>query len=479
MTRALARLTRRFSRRALPRRTGLTYRDPTPSSANGNQHLRSVTPADHRKVLFPILAILVVRLIAAATLIPAWQGPDEPQHLFLVSVLANGYEEMASLESQVVASMYRNGWWEYYQRPRPPTTPKTFRDGPALVTDVHGAPGGPRAYHDAAAFLLRTANVRDVEGHYRLLRVVSAACGVLTLVLAWYANRAAFGPLIGAASVVMLAFHPQFLLVSITVNPDAVIVLIGAVAWAAAVYGLTRKPGWALVIVMGWAAAFLGLLTRRVAFPLLVDLAIVSVVLTAASRRRFVAAAVLVVGFALAGLIFVVALGERGSVALASSVGTIDVVGALRSGIADPPFVARLTRTLFESSWLTAGWMRFSAPGWWYFLVLMVCATGVVGLARELARARELRHVLSLALVFVLVQIIGVFVAYLPLRAGVQGRYLMPVALPLFALLVTGLRGVLRSMHPDHFLRVVVAVCALLDALAWVTVLIPVYLPPL
>jgi hypothetical protein len=431
-----------------------------------------------RLVLAGLTLALAARLAAGAALIPPWQGPDEPQHVFQITVLAGGYERFPDAEAALVGSMYRNNWWEHYQRVRPSVQPRTFDEGPAQITGVRGAPGGPILFHRLAASALHRAGVGDVEQQFWWLRFASAVMAISTFILLYFANRLAFGADVALVGSAILAFHPQFMLVSLSANPDAAVILLGALIWLSAAMAVNGYAA-AAAVGIAWLCAIGAVLIRRLAAPFLLDAVAVSVLAVATSAARHVilgTAGVSVV--ALTGATWILA-HEHAQAALSWMNSAFTPVEALRGLVADPPFVALLGRVLFQSFWFTAGWMRYEAPIWWYLAILTVSLFALVGCVRVFRRAAGSQGLLRVAMLtaafFVMLQITAVFVAYIPIRAGVQGRYLMPVAGPALGLIALGLvRG---WTVPPNAVRVahVIAFFVVMDLLAWGLVLLPRY----
>jgi hypothetical protein len=425
------------------------------------------------------VAVFLVRLGLAWILVPFWQGPDEPQHMYLVALIA-ATQTPAAAEEDIVSSMYRNGWWEYYQQSRPPQVPKTFAEGPAHVTDVTGAPSGPRTYHTFAASLLRFTGAQTIERQYVVLRAFSSLLGLLTLLMLWSANRRLFGADVGVATAFVLALHPQFLLFSLNVGPDPSVVLLGAVVWLCASHVLAG--GTVSLLAVAWVAAALATTIRRVGAALIVDVAVVSamaVLLGFAARRRPLQVIIVLSTVSAAAAAGAYALIRRfpefAATLLHYVTSAFQPAIALEVARQDPQFVMRLASTVFLSFWLVAGWMRFEAPLVWYVSVLVLCGAAAAGVIRDWLRAGFAGRVITLtAVMFVAISLAGIFFAYVPIRTGAQGRYLFPVAGPIVGLLALGLLALFGARRA----QALISICAaflLIDATAWLFVLLPTY----
>jgi len=420
--------------------------------------------------------VLALRLIGAALLLPRWQGPDEPQHVYLISSLVGGYGPLREAEAATVESMYRNGWWEHFQLRRPQTVPHTFIEGPANVTDVRGAPGGPIVFHRVVAWMLRGLDVKTVDEQYAALRLAGACLGFLTFWIVWKANRLLFGWEIAIGAAAVVALLPQYLLVSLNANPDGAVLGMGALIWLCAALVITRRAI-LLAVTAAWLCALAGVAIRRLAFPLLLDAAIITALALAlgSAHHRRQLAVVIVGGTAMA---FWLAASSSISTALSWSAAVFRPHDAFEGLLADPALIVGLAVTLFKSFWLTGGWMRYPAPLWWYgfaVVIVTVAFAGCVLQGRHLAPL--VRRGVGVAALFAVIQLVAIFIVYIPIRTGVQGRYLMPVIGPIVALLAT---GVLAWPWPRRAATaVLITVLGGLDVIAWSTVLIPAYGPPL
>ena len=80
--------------------------------------------------LVGLLALFVCRAVLASTIVPPWQGPDEPVHFAVTNLLTvpvgSAASERVDLERQILASMAKYRWWEPYDVPTPDPIPTRF-----------------------------------------------------------------------------------------------------------------------------------------------------------------------------------------------------------------------------------------------------------------------------------------------------------------------------------------------------------------
>ena len=253
---------------------------------------RSSGNVSRRYFLAAVVALFLARVLAADRLVPPWQGPDEPTHFSLTKLLASRTEvsaaERDALEARILESMARHGWWTAYQEPTPSPLPRTFREVRGYLADnVSRGSFLQPAYYASGAVVLRVAPAMSVDAEYEVLRLLSVTLAVATLLCAWAGTRLLFGDSVAAAVIALAALHPQFLLSALTVNPDALINLCGAIVWwqGARVYAGVGHPIGALLAVA--TAAVVAALSKRNGIPLI----IVAVGISAIAAYRWYAGA--------------------------------------------------------------------------------------------------------------------------------------------------------------------------------------------
>ena len=239
---------------------------------------------------------------------------------------------------------------------------------------------------------------RDVYRAFLLMRWISVLMGAATVCLAYVIGSqmvptiAWFGPAVAA----MLAFNPQFILVTASMNNDVPTTLLGAAIVALSVSAISR-PRMPIYVLLGIVTG-LGLLTKfaLIAFWPLALLAAVWPAIQISrspftvrlnpdglfSRLLIVTLLPLLIAgwwylrnYLLYGdpLMWDVTLAAKGSVIARTSPFTITDLGEFAS-------------LHFQSYWLWFGWLNIKAPGWIYGLLLLVCLIAAAGLIRLLMK---------------------------------------------------------------------------------------------
>jgi hypothetical protein len=428
--------------------------------------------------------IFVCRFVAACYLIPPWQNPDEPTHFGYVWTLAHGpgFElqaaEAEQIERIVLGSMVYFDWWRQYREPVPAPFPSRFLDVPEHITAIGG--GAQPVYYVLAAVYLKALPVDSLMGQYAALRVLSMVAAVLTMAVAWAGTRLLFGDLSATVAALVLALHPQFLLVGMTVGPDTLVNLLAAVIWWQSARLLRdRSPVLSLAVMLVSGALIVA--TKRLGAPVAAAVLVVAGIYVVGQAWRLRGKRVGVL------LLMLLAVGLGGVFAVqafSTQFETLRYSWALfiRSPEQWNPraftwdYLLLYTREMFASAWLVAGHLRYSAPTAWFAAVYALTACAVVGLVLHALRSRDVQWTgLLLAGALVLSQLGALYATTYAMAYGAQGRYLFPVVSALTALLWIGVREWCPRGSQKYAAAALVTAMLALDLTGWLTVLIPAY----
>lgn len=305
---------------------------------------------------------------------------------------------------------------------------------------------------------------------FHLARGLSIMMGAVTILLTyWIARRLAPGkPETGWLAAAFLAFNPQFIYITASVNNDALTALLGAAIILLSVIALAR-PSWTAALGLGLLVG-LGLLTK---FGLLALWPVALLAVAWSPFKQFIER------FPLPG-----ASGPPGVFALLGKILLVFVLPLLVSGwwywraqqlYGDPltwdvhlqakglnivrtaPFTGsdllEFIRLHFQSYWALFGWLNVQVPDWMYLiflLLVLIGAAGMVVLAAHHIRRRKRPAALvdGVNVPGLVLVLLSVAVIYLSLLryiqtinwSGYQGRLAYAVAAPVAVLLALGWR---------------------------------------
>ena len=417
-----------------------------------------------------LCALIALRLLLALAVVPPWQHPDEPQHVLAVCLHGGlASPSQAEHEVEILRSMARHEFWGRLSLAPPPTTHTRFEEDPQLLGLEMRLPGGGGAYYRLAGLWSQALGARDVDDVLRATRVLSAAAGVLTVLLAFLAVRLLLGTWSAAGVGCLAALHPQFALIATTASPDAVVGAMAAlVIWMGMRSLDSRRPYlWlaSALPVIAFAA-----LSRRIGMtliPLGAWLALLS--LAQHGPRRAARSLLVLLGVLVAGLAAVTGMAPQ---VLQSAVG--DAVLLLTRGTGEISYWGVL-RGLHHSAWLSGGWLRLSPPLWWIDILAVLTVVAVAGAVRAAASGSWPRARLAVvaSLGAITLQLVAIYVAYVRVGQGAPGRYLTPVGVLVMILLWVGV-VTLDGGKPGRWpALVLVASMAVLSVGAWTSVILP------
>lgn len=420
----------------------------------------------------PLGAILCLYLLLGFTysiVVPLAETPDESEHFRYLQYIANSgdlpvmvpvYEENVTIEAHQPPLHYLVGagltrWLgldDLNTADNPPAN--------SCFSFEPDDPGRKNAYlHTAAEWPPQ----KDLYRAFMLMRWLSVVMGALTVALAYRLGRQVY-PADARVAVIaagLLAFNPQFIFITSSLNNDVPTTLIGAAVVSFAITAIA-KPQVRYFVILGILIG-LGILTKFATlalWPIAMLAAGWPLVLYAHGRvwpsakavpfpswRSFtlpislvLSLPMLVAGwwywrnFQLYGdpLMWEVTLAAKGAV--------IARDGALT--LAD---LWHFVWFHFQSYWLWFGWLNIKAPGWVYAVLTVVVFTAVLGLGRMLWQWRQHPQINWIALGVLSLAPAGIYASLLQYIqtinwTGYQGRLAFAAAAPLAVLLALGLR---------------------------------------
>jgi hypothetical protein len=432
-------------------------------------------PIDEAVVLAGLLAVFICRAVVASAIVPPWQGPDEPGHFALAYTLALPLE--LQVEAGVLQSMVRHRWWTLYDDPPPDPLPKAFE----YVNGIGGGSLAQPMYYFIGAVFLNASRPGDLDTAYYHLRFLSVLLAIVTLAAGWAGTRLLFGAEVAAGAAAIAALHPQFLLVALSVNPDALLNLCGAaVWWQAARVATGHRRGFSAVLML--VAAIVAVFTKRIGIAL-VGIACVVLLATFLESRtwritRRDAILVAVVGVAGATLLLAAGLFFEGQVTALKLLWADAITIRRPLEQATLAEVFRFGRMTVDYFWLIAGWLRFQPPDLWLWIARVLILGGVAGAAVALIESRTEHSRLWIAWLFALAQLAVMLVAvFWVAPSAPQARYLFPVFVPITVLLYVGLRRLVPRRFEAQWPVALVVLLLMLDVTGFTTVHLASYVP--
>ncbi len=397
--------------------------------------------------------------VTYSVVVPLWEAPDELAHFSYVAHLVKN-RSLPRQQSGVTDASHHPPLYYIvaalvssvadYSNPT-----GSFRSNPQFVW-------GQGDGHDPNAALHHTDETfpyRGVALAAHLARGVSVAAGAATVVCTYAIARRLAGQssTLGLLAATFVAFNPQFLFISGSINPDSMVAMISTIALWQLLRTFERPmrwEGWALTgLLCGFAV-----LTKSSAV-IITAMTGLMLILSAYLHRSW---RMLWQGVPAFGAAFVVISGwwfARNWILYGDPLGwqvfLSNWTAVRRYGPVTWPTVREFVSVQFRSYWATFGWMTIPAPGWYYRAVQIACGMSLLGWMRGLRQGcREgiphfgMREPLSLIalVVYPLLQEAFQFRSIFMFDGSwYQGRYLFPAIAAISTLLALGLRNLIPN----------------------------------
>ena len=326
-----------------------------------------------------------------------------------------------------------------------------------------------------------------------LLRGFSSLLGVFSLTIAFRALCEVFTrPALALGAVALIAFNPQFVLVSSSISNDNLIILLSMLMiWLAiriAQSGMTTRR----TLIMAALAATAVLTKLSAALLILVLLAALLIART--SRRKWLSTLTIVgaVGLILTGWWFLRNLELYGE---PTGIRMWQQIWGWENVAVDPSDIGVALQNFWTSYWGRFGWGQLVLPYEVYWALLVIGLLSLIGLVRNLY-AQRLRSTSPAGgayvpdadprglgiLMITLGLVLSVSLWYgLVNPAGTAGRFWFPAIMPIGGLMFYGLRGLYRSQEPEldkWFVGAVYGLMMVLSLGSLIGVIAPAYAVP-
>jgi hypothetical protein len=418
-----------------------------------------------RKAALGLAVTLVALGSGYALAVPVGEAPDEPAHLAYVGYLLL-HHALPPLARPPYGDRY-----ESYQAPLDyavTAVAGTLLGMQSLALSFQPNPAfsflrqGSRAYLPAPAGSPIAASIRELRLAHLLWAAVTAVLVLMTT------HRLSGGRVdLALAATAPFVLSPQFLFVSATVNNDAAVSCLAALALFALMRLLdAERPSPAMAVLAGIAVG-LAPFGKVSGFLLLAPLGLAGLVL--ASRKFYLPTFLLLaVTGSLAALWIGLALWRFGTVFPPPPAGLREGLGASRE-LLSPHWLG----SLWVTFWGKLGWLNLRLPRFAYLFFLAPTALavgGCFGSAGERTHEKWQRRVMTTALGVnsLLLLVFLVRIDWQP-----QGRFLFPSLPATAGLTALGLRALAGDTRWGR--SVLMALLALLIASALGTALLGIY----
>ncbi len=415
------------------------------------------------KVIFFIF--ILIQGIFYLLLVPPWQSPDETHHFGYGAVLSKnakfGSKDYNIISKEIVESMANFRAWQYQNITPPELMPQTLSELPYYLGIESLSERAP-LYYGINSFILKGLNLRKNIDQFYLIRVLSLLYFFVTVYFLYLSSKLVFKDNISYvfATVCFVAFLPQFLIITTSVNPVNLAVMLGTAFLYVILYSLLKGKK-LLALLLGPVIIGLAFFNHRVALfmvPPFVVLWLIYFVRSLKSKKEIIK----IFGTTLIVLLIFIILFIATQYFFPDQFKKIASISGLKPRIHDinkfekyiAPGTSRSLSTFLDGSfktfWFFAGWLRFGYHLDIYSVLKLICFLSVFGFFKYLylyfSRRKYSMDVdfSSFLILFAagLPIIFGAIIKYYPTAIVAQGRYVYPAISALAILFILGLKEI-------------------------------------
>ena len=418
-------------------------------------------------------------------IIPPFQNPDEPKHFGAIMIYAQGEENQAAIESEIIQFMDKNEWWGFVGMGRPSPLPEKLSDIDYLmshyqVADFRQLLQNVTGYHYFMGKILRVFSKNNIPVSYYLCRFISflLMLGSFFLVFRTFQNmgnkttgfvpddKKNYDRSFLIYGVFFVLFLPQLLLISLAVAPDALTIFLGSLFFFAAASLLSEKHG---KLRFGYAAllifpAVLGIFADRSTFPLLILLVLFPFFFVKKINYQKTviyslgALVLFILGLYFVTLLFPLQIENSYLLFKRTLQQSLSGIPKLLSFNA---FTQEFFVLMTDSFLLKFGWMAYSGHKLFYIIWRLFITLSMVGIVlylgkilsakikKQTKKNQDFPHlkILLFSLLAIFIQILGLWSFYGTAGMLVQGRHLFPLILPIAVVFLIGIKSFFDSFH--------------------------------
>jgi len=249
-----------------------------------------------KKFKYLFLLFVFVQGIFYLFLIPPWQSPDETHHFGYGALLSKdiklSFKSYKNIDKKIIDSMASFHAWKYQNIPRPYPLPNKYSE-----VGFFGGPGGLVAlswraplYYVISSFIIRETQISGVLNQFYLIRGFSFLLFLFTIYFTYLSSRILFKDnfLYCLSAVSLVAFLPQFLIISTSVNPISVAIFLETILIYLVLLSLHKEKKLLIVLLAPLIITF-GLSNHRSALfmiPPFLVLLLIYLILSLKNRKK-------------------------------------------------------------------------------------------------------------------------------------------------------------------------------------------------
>ena len=400
-------------------------------------------------------------------LIPPWQSPDETRHFGYRASLSKDTElrptASENLDKKIIESMDTFNAWKYQNISRPCPLPDRLDDVPFFGQALDVRARAP-LYYQISYFLTGKSKINELITQFYLNRIFSLILYILSVYFTYLSARILFKDnlLYCLAAVSFVAFLPQFLIISTSINPINLTVLLETVIIYLMLLSLNNRKKLLIILFLPLIIG-IGFFNHRSALfmvpPFLVLLFLYFI--QSLKNKRKLLKILLISSITILLFLALYTIANHFFPSVSEVVISDSSIKARISEIKgfvkylfapESKPVANFFDGFFQSFWYFSGWMRFCYHPDIYSILKLISLLSLLGLFKYLIFTLSRKNhktfinfksflILSVAGLSIL---LGTIIKYLPIRPleVAQGRFIFPAISALAILFVLGLKEI-------------------------------------
>jgi len=401
--------------------------------------------------------------IALNLFIPPFQNPDEPQHFGMILTYYNDEFEESDVEKEIIKLMDKHRWWTFVGMGRPSQRLQGLSQISMFKFTTFKAVLVNRVfYHRSLAAVLRLLPRFNSLTLYYLCRLCSLIFFSIAIFLAYLTfNKLSKGGINGTLyGFFFMLFLPQLLIISISVNSDSLVILLGCLFFYSSFSLVLEKFNYFHfgVVVM---CSLAGALADKSSLYL-IPLTLVLLILSIKNKKLVQSIMVISVAILLAGpwIFWYFPVSIFNIVRIAKKTLSLDPITTW-SFLSSGDFNQRFFFVMTDSFLLKFGWMSYLAnKATYYIWRLFLVFSGLGILLYPLIQSLKSKihpderknnstqkRLFILSVSGILLQLGAIWIFYGGKGVMAQGRHLFSLLIPFSFLFILGLISLFDLVH--------------------------------
>jgi len=424
------------------------------------------------------LLYLLLTGIALNLFIPPFQNPDEIQHFGMILTYYNAGLEQSVVESEIITLIDNNQWWAYTGMGKPASHHLGLSEIKRLKFTTFRASLNNRVlYHYIMATVLKLFPKVEPLMLYYLCRLFSFLFILMAVFFTFltFKRLSVDGKNYWFYGLFFLLFLPQFLIISISVNSDSLVILLGCLFFYSSFFLITeafRYFHFIAVILTSLAGAIFDKSSLY-----MLPLVFVLMILCSKNKKLVRATVVTIIAAIMVApwIIWHFPISFFNNLKIIRKTLSLNPTTAL-SFLTNADFNHRFFVLMIDSFLLKFGWMSYFAHKTAYTIwriILAVAGLGVLffpitqfktintRLGQNQPDSKQKKLVVFSASAF-LIQLGAIWIFYGGKDVMAQGRHLFSLLIPFFFLFVMGI-NILSGMVHFKLSKAVLATLVLLE----------------